>query len=229
MIVPLVNESVWIEFFAHIPSWTPDERPMLVIAPHPDDETLAAGGLIATQRSRGVEVRVVAVTDGELAYGDTPGLAEIRQKEQEKALAILGVPSEDVIRLRLPDSSVEKFEDILVDALVDLVSPDTRVVAPWQGDFHPDHEACGRAAKHVSQISGAKLISYFFWTWHRGTPELLTNLCLAAVPLREEQLQTKCRALREHQSQLHWQGTDPILPESLLGPARRPFEVFLAE
>ncbi len=134
-----------------------------------------------------------------------------------------------MILLRLPDSSVEKFEDILVDALVDLVSPDTRVVAPWQGDFHPDHEACGRAAKHVSQISGAKLISYFFWTWHRGTPELLTNLCLAAVPMREEQLQTKCRALREHQSQLHWQGTDPILPESLLGPARRPFEVFLAE
>lgn len=41
----------------------------LVVAPHRDDETLLAGGLIASQRRRGIDVQVVAVTDGESAYG----------------------------------------------------------------------------------------------------------------------------------------------------------------
>jgi LmbE family N-acetylglucosaminyl deacetylase len=229
VIVPLVEENVWTEFLSDIASWIPDERPMLIVAPHPDDETLAAGGLIATQKSRGVEVRVVAVTDGEMAYADTPGLARIRQMEQEKALAILGVRSTDVIRLRLPDSSVGSFEESLVEALACLVTAETLIVAPWRGDFHPDHEACGRAAEHASKLTGAKLISYFFWTWHRGTPRLLDGLPLASMPLGENLLRTKCRALREHQSQFHWQDGDPILGESLLAPARRSFEVFLAE
>jgi LmbE family N-acetylglucosaminyl deacetylase len=227
VIVPLTDEGVWTDFLRGIRPWNPDQRPMVIVAPHPDDETLATGGLIAAQRSRGIDVKVVAVTDGEKAYGDTPGLGEIRQREQEKALALLGVSHLDVVRLRLPDSSVDKFEGSLATVLADLVTPDTRIVAPWRGDFHPDHEACGRAAEHAAKTTGAELISYFFWTWHRGTPELLDELDLAAIPLSEKQLLAKCLALREHQSQFKWPQADPILPEELLAPARRPFEVFL--
>jgi LmbE family N-acetylglucosaminyl deacetylase len=229
VIVPIVEESVWTEFLADISSWAPDKCPMLVIAPHPDDETLAAGGLIAAQKSRGVQVKVVAVTDGELAYGDTAGLGQLRQEEQERALAILGVSSADVIRLRLPDSSVDKFEVSLANSLMQLVSPETRIVAPWRGDFHPDHEACGRAAEHVARITGAKLTSYFFWTWHRGTPESLLDMHLATLPLPEKDMQAKRLALREHQSQFRWPDSDPILSERLLAPARRPFELFSTE
>ena len=69
MIVPLADETVRIEFLADARPWQPSERPVLVVAPHRDDETLGAGGLIAAQRSRGIEVRVVAVTNGEMAYG----------------------------------------------------------------------------------------------------------------------------------------------------------------
>jgi LmbE family N-acetylglucosaminyl deacetylase len=199
----------------------------LVVAPHPDDETLGAGGLIAAQRSRGIEVTVVAVTDGEMAYGETPGLGQLRQKEQENALAILGVQADDIVRLRLPDSSVQSSEDCLANVLADLVSPDTDIVAPWRGDFHPDHETCGRVAERVSKIIGATLTSYFFWTWHRGAPQLLSDLDLVVMPLSENQLRAKRRALLEHRSQLSWPGADPILPESLLEPARRSFEVFL--
>jgi LmbE family N-acetylglucosaminyl deacetylase len=43
---------------------------MLVIAQHPDDETLATGGLIARKTSKDIPVHVVAVTDGENAYSD---------------------------------------------------------------------------------------------------------------------------------------------------------------
>ena len=229
MIVPQVDEAVWVEFLAGARTWQPCERPMLVVAPHPDDETLGAGGLIAAQISRGIHVTVLAVTDGEKAYGDAPGLGQLRQNEQENALAILGVQTDNVIRLRLPDSSLQNAEVCIVNALADLVSPNTHVVAPWRGDFHPDHEACGRAAEHVAKIIGAKLTSYFFWTWHRGTPHLLSDFDLVVLPLSESQRRAKCRALLEHRSQLNWPGADPILPESLLEPARRSFEVFLLE
>jgi LmbE family N-acetylglucosaminyl deacetylase len=200
---------------------------MLVIAPHPDDETLGAGGLIAAQRSRGIEVTVVAVTDGEMAYGDTPGLGQLRQKEQENALDILGVQADDIVRLRLPDSSVQSSEACLANTLADLVSPDTDIVAPWRGDFHPDHEACGRVAECVSKIIGATLTSHFLLDLAPGAPQLLSDLDLVAMPLSENQLRAKRRALLEHRSQLSWPGADPILPESLLEPARRSFEVFL--
>jgi hypothetical protein len=45
-------------------------------------------------------------------------------------------------------------------------------------------------------------------------------------PLDEERLRTKARALSQHRSQLIRTGEEPILPERLLGSARRPFEVF---
>jgi len=45
-------------------------------------------------------------------------------------------------------------------------------------------------------------------------------------PLDEEGLRTKGIALSQHRSQLIRTGEEPILPERLLGPARRPFEVF---
>ena len=195
---------------------------MLVIAPHPDEETLGAGGLIARQRMRGSDVVVAAVTDGENCYADRVGIGEIRCLEQEGALKRLGVERDKIVRLRLPDSAVS-----LVERLMPLVSSDTHVVAPWPGDFHPDHEACGRAATEVASRAGACLIFYFFWTWHRGTTQLIGDLSLRSLPLDFQALRAKTEALLHHRSQLVRDSGDPILPDLLLGPARRPNEVFL--
>ncbi len=200
---------------------------MLIVVPHPDDETLGVGGLIASQRRRGVDVVVVAVTDGENAYTDNAGLAERRHAEQTQALACLGVADHKIVRLRLPDSNVSSQEQALVELLVPLVSDETHIVAPWQGDFHPDHAACGSAAARVAQRSGSPLTSYFFWTWHLATPSLLSGLSLRRVPLSPELLHAKAEALVQHRSQLMHPSGEPILPERLLAPARRSFEVFL--
>ena len=132
---------------SRLPVWDPPGAPMFVIAPHPDDETLGAGGLIARQRMRGSDVVVAAVTDGENCYPDSVGMGEIRCLEQEAALKRLGVERDNIVRLRLPDSAVSSNEEELVERLMPLVSSDTHVVAPWSGDFHPDHEACGRAGR----------------------------------------------------------------------------------
>src|SRR5690606_30041337 len=79
----------------------------VVVVPHPDDEALAAGGLIAHQRARGREVVVGAVTDGDAAYPDWEGthLARVRRREQLEALHRLGVGRHAVHRLGIPDGA----------------------------------------------------------------------------------------------------------------------------
>jgi LmbE family N-acetylglucosaminyl deacetylase len=227
MVIPVVDEGVWRSRLDGLGAWHPPTARTVVVAPHPDDETLAAGGLIFTLRSAGVPVTVVAVTDGERAYEGMNGLGELREREQAEALAALGVGELDTVRLRLPDSGLAGCEGAIVDGLRPLVDAGTHVIAPWVGDFHPDHEACGRAAETVTRESGALLSYYFFWTWHRGKPGLVEGLELVRLPLGGEALQAKESALRCHRSQLWQEGGQPILPEGLLAPARRPYEVFL--
>jgi LmbE family N-acetylglucosaminyl deacetylase len=227
----IVDESVWVERLRNLPRWNPPLVDTLVIAPHPDDETLAAGGLIASLCAQGVKVSVVAVTDGENAYETTDGerqcLRVTRELEQTQALQRLGVPAAAIHRLRLTDSGVADQETQLTDCLLPLISAKTHVIAPWQNDFHPDHEACGRAAEAVARVRGAKLSYYFFWTWHRGTPKLFDALSLVSFPLTEEECDAKWEALMCHVSQLEREDGNPILPLNLLDPARRKYEVFL--
>jgi LmbE family N-acetylglucosaminyl deacetylase len=226
MIVPLVLEHEWLAALEDLTVWVPPPTDVLVLAPHPDDETLGAGGLLAAQCLQGTDVLVVAVTDGESAYGYDLNLGRIRESEQREALGRLGVPPKNIVRLRLPDSDVASYETQLVERLLPLVTKDTHIVAPWRGDFHPDHEACGRAAEYVAHRAGATLTSYFFWTWHRGTTESIDKLGLRSFPLDQRHLQSKSDALQCHRSQLTHDSGEPILPDNLLAPARRPFEVF---
>jgi LmbE family N-acetylglucosaminyl deacetylase len=234
MIVPLVREEEWRARLSHVASWSLDsmhvsfsQGPVLIVAPHPDDETLGAGGLIAYLRSSGVEVLIAAVTDGENAYEDSHGLGEVRAREQTAALAHLGVQEKDILRFRLCDSDVSSQEEALAALLAPLITRSAHVIAPWRHDFHPDHEACGRVAEKLTQEYKVELTSYFFWTWHRGSTQLLSGLPLIRFRLAEQLLDLKRRALACHHSQLYREHGDPILSERLLAPARRSFETFL--
>jgi LmbE family N-acetylglucosaminyl deacetylase len=229
MIVPLISEDEWMQALAGVPVWTPPAVPALIVAPHPDDETLACGGLIATLCAQGVPVTVVAVTDGESAYrkGDKE-LGALRAREQIFALARLGVCRERTVRLRMPDSDVASCEAELTERLTEILAqmgPGAHVVAPWSGDFHPDHEASGRAAQRAAELTGATLSQWFFWSWHRGTSELLEDLPLKAFALDAVARRAREEALLEHRSQLQ-NDPEPILSDELLAPARRAFEVF---
>jgi LmbE family N-acetylglucosaminyl deacetylase len=226
MIVPLVAEEEWLKALEESPIWDPPDLPILLLAPHPDDETLAVGGLIASQRGRRIDVRVVAVTDGENAYKGTSGLGAVRRREQEKALERLDVPRNNIIRFEFVDGDVTSGENQLLSRLVPLVSSDTHLIAPWKHDFHPDHEVCGRVAEQLAHQTKARLTSYFFWTWHCGTKELIKDLKLVRFPLSRSDLQAKCDALLCHRSQLEHPSGEPILPLNLLQPAKRSYEVF---
>ncbi len=226
MIVPVVEEKAWLPVIAVLPTWQPPARHTVVIAPHPDDETLGAGGLIASLRKLGCEVTVVAVTNGENCY---PGedLGVVRAAEQAAALEKLGVEEQHIQRLHLPDSGLSQCEEALYDALLRCVPAGAHLLAPWTGDFHPDHEVCGRAALRLAKSKGLTLTSYFFWTWHRGTPELIVSLPLVKLPLTPSLQAAKREALLCHTSQLQHHDQEPILPAYLLEPAWRDAEVFV--
>lgn len=226
MIVPETLEFEWIDSLRNLPLFDPGTRDLVVISPHPDDETLGAGALIASHRHAGRRTIVVAVTDGENAYDNYPGLAAIRTKEHSDAIRVLGGDEAKIVRLRLTDSGLAEHEQALEDALTQLVTAEHHIVAPWIGDFHPDHEICGRVAQRVARECGARLSWYFFWTWHRGTPATIEDLHLSTFPFGEDVLEQKLAALHCHRSQLEYPLGEPILPERLLAPARRKFEVF---
>lgn len=221
------NEQTWLDFLRVVPDWMPEQKDTVIVVPHPDDETLAAGGLIAMQRSRQIPVTLLAVTDGEAAYPDTRDLGKTRRGEQARAAEALGVAHDAVICLGLRDSAVGDSEPALVDRIEACINSDTLLVAPWPLDPHPDHEACGRAAATAASRTGATLISYFFWTWHHFPPESLSGVTLRRLPLSAEARFRRATALTCHQSQLHRDEGPPILPDILLAPARRPFETFV--
>jgi LmbE family N-acetylglucosaminyl deacetylase len=226
LIIPIVHENAWLEATQGLPAFLEGRGPIVLISPHPDDETLGAGGYLAAEAKSGRPVTVIAVTNGEHAYPDCPGLGEVRIQEQEEALRVLCDGRAELVRLGLTDSAVSTTEDRLTELLSPFISEHAHVLAPWEGDFHPDHEACGRAAAALARSVGARLTWYFFWTWHRGTPATMQALHLSAFPLTAELQEIKSRALLCHASQLNHVSGEPILPDYLLAPARRDFEVF---
>jgi hypothetical protein len=55
----MVAEETWLEALSAILLWDPPQQPTIVIAPHPDDQTLDAGGLIAAQCRKRISVLVI--------------------------------------------------------------------------------------------------------------------------------------------------------------------------
>jgi len=119
-------------------------KKVLVIAPHPDDETIGCGGSLAFHTKAGDPVKVVFVTNG--AKGDSSGeipreaYVELRRDEAAKACACLGVT--DLEFWSYEDRSLAGSRGALL-RMIDLLE-DYRpnlVYAPSPLEFHPDHRA----------------------------------------------------------------------------------------
>ena len=177
----------------------------LVVAAHPDDESLGAGGLIATATRLGLAVDIVCATDGEGSHPDsptrTPGeLAVIRAEEGRRAAAALGVAH--VRRLELSDGRVSEDQDNLDKRLVEVVGDGvgTVIVAPWRQDGHP--EAAGRAAAATARRAGADLWEFPVWFWHWGDPVEAPWTLLHVFEFDEHAARAKDNAIRAHASQI---------------------------
>ena len=223
-----------------LPHWHPGPAGlMLVVSPHPDDETLAVGGLLHDLVAAGWRVRLASVTDGEAVYPGVSGLGAVRRRELTSALDRLGIADATVIhRLELPDGHIAQCQAALEARLEPLVAGVSWVLAPWRDDGHPDHEACGRAAAAVVARGGGGPNRFFpairffpVWAWHwaaPGSPE--ARGMLASAERRDLSLHArhaKRAALRAFTSQQDGALGPPILPSHVLERFARPFEVLL--
>ncbi|MDQ6782353.1 MAG: PIG-L family deacetylase [Actinomycetota bacterium] len=148
----------------------------VVVAPHPDDEVLGAGGLLQVLTDRSVPVDVCAVSDGEASWGPLDAVAadqlrQVRTAESEAALIRLGVEPTRRDRLRLIDGRIADGQGVLTAWLHEHVTPTSLVIAPWTGDGHPDHDVTGAVCRRVAAEAEASSLHYLVWAWHWATPD----------------------------------------------------------
>lgn len=217
---------------------------VVIVAPHPDDEVLGVGGLLAGLCAAGVPVHLVAATDGEGSHPGSVALAPAelvrrRRAETDEALALLGVHPVRTLRCGLPDSGLAAHEDALAEVVTTLIAElgtekPVWCLATWRGDGHPDHEAAGRAAAGAAGAAGARLLEFPVWTWHWSRPDdpAVPWERARAVPLREDVARAKERAAAVLTTQVEPLGPAdvdaPVLTPPMLRRWLRPFEVVLA-
>ncbi len=202
----------------------------VVVAAHPDDEVLGAGGLISVLAAAGARLRLVAVTDGEGSHrgrADPATLAARRTAETAAALSALGAGTAEVIRLGLPDAGLAGRDDELAAALAPLTAGFDVCLAPWDGDLHPDHETAGRAARRAAP----RVLCYPVWMWHWASPadpRVPWNQALR-VPLPPRAAAMKRAAIGCFASQTEDRGggLGPVLAPAMIAHFTRAMEVLL--
>lgn len=213
----------------------PPGRRLVVVAPHPDDEILACGGLLASFRGREQDLLLISVTDGEASHPESEQWTEHRlrrQRPQESRNALhrlgLDLQALDWQRLSLKDTAVARDEAFLVNHLSQLLRADDQLLCTWRGDGHCDHEAVGRACAQAAQAKGVDLLEVPVWAWYWADPEdpRLPWERAYKVQLDAEALQRKQQAISAHVSQLAPDGErPPVLPAATLECLMQPFEL----
>lgn len=120
---------------------TSSER-VMIISPHPDDETIAAGGYIERATKNGAALKIVLVTDG-----NRRGKGAERHLEFINATKTLGASESDLKFLNLPEFYLnEKMSESdlakILSKEIDDFSP-TVIMYPEEVDGNPDHKYIG--------------------------------------------------------------------------------------
>lgn len=196
---------------------------LLVIAPHPDDETIATGELIQHVRAAGGAVEILLLTAGDnnpwpqrwlerrlrIGPDERRRWGARRRQEVGRALARLGLPEEALHPLGLPDMGLTaRLRDDL-PALVRQWSErlaqcrPTLVALPSLADGHPDHSAAHVVTRlAVAQGGGAAPLMLSYLVHGRAEDRGAT----VELPPGAAMHATKLAALDEHRSQVALSG-----------------------
>lgn len=216
---------------------------IMVLAPHPDDESLGCGGLIAQACALGHPPAIAILTDGTGSHLASPTyppprLRELREQEARQAVKILGLPPERIHFLGFRDTAAPTSGIAFacaVNAMVRLIRKyDCRILcAPWLHEPHSDHQAAHIIARSAASMTKARLFSYLIWGCTLSVDAALPDSRVDGWRLDiSEQLARKGRAIAAHLSQC----TDLIsddpegfrLPSDLLSAITNwPYEVYL--
>ena len=179
----------------------------LVVAPHPDDETLGAGGTIARLAKAGHQVTVAVVTTGQPPDYSASDVAKVRH-EAEQAHAILGVRQTlwlDLPAARLVETPRRALNAALQEAIAQ--TEPTTMLLPFVGDVHIDHQLTFEAgmvaarphqAAYPATILAYETLSETNWNAPYLTPGFLPNVFIDIT----DTLELKLAAMRAYGSQL---------------------------
>lgn len=189
-----------------------EERHVLVVYPHPDDEAFSVAGTLRMYHNMGVPITYACLTLGEMGrnLGNPPfatreSLPEIRRKELISACEAMGI--EDLRMMGLRDKTIE-FEDDekMVQLVTDLINElNPSLIFTFLPGFavHPDHEATGRAVveavRRIDKEKRPRILACAFandTVEKNGEPHLTIDI--RAVK------NDKVKALQAHASQTAW-------------------------
>ena len=207
-----------------------------IVSPHPDDETLGCGGLIALKRSQDVPVQIVFLTDGTAAPAPDAAmtyveLAALRRREAVSAARILSVEDSDVHFLEGPDGTLGMLSATDRAALIERLRGLLKTGRPGEvfvthrRDCHPDHEAAyGLVREAIEELGFAvELFEYPIWmTW--SAPVFFQLKLRQLAGARRLEIETviarKLEAIDAYRSQC------VTLPRGFLDRFQMPYEVF---
>ena len=185
------------------------QQHVLVVFPHPDDETFGCGGTLAHFIKSGIPVTYVCATLGEMGrnmgkpfFATRESLPTIRAAELDEACASLGI--QHLIKLGLRDKMIE-FEDpeILTDRLEQIlreIQP-SLVLTHYPGyAVHPDHNALGDVTiRAISRLSAAERPVVYAHAFARVSQKALGRADI--VNDISAMSEVKLAAIRAHKSQ----------------------------
>jgi LmbE family N-acetylglucosaminyl deacetylase len=201
---------------------SPADR-VLVLAPHPDDESVATGGLLQHALEAGSRVAVVFFTDGDnnpwaqraselrwpITAVDRARFAVRRRREALRALERLGLASESVRFLGFPDQGATDLllhgNDVAMRALAEVLQEwrPTIVVGPSLLDLHPDHSALGvMLCLALENVSGTLAPRYHIRFLVHNPKLLARHEGALVLPLGDAQRTRKRAAIACHRTQL---------------------------
>jgi LmbE family N-acetylglucosaminyl deacetylase len=215
--------------------------PMLIIVPHPDDETLGCGALIATASDLGLRPRIAYLTDGAGSHSGSPTwsrrrLAGTRKVEALRALDVLGVPVTDVSFLGWPDGAPwaagsANYRQTMrsLNVMCEALTPRS-IWSTWEGEPHGDHVAAAVLADDLAQRlrERPRRLDYIVWGWDR--PEIGASLPVRSLACASNSDRRR-NALECHRTQMTSlipDATDAFrVPADLAALTDRPLEIYL--
>lgn len=225
---------------------------LIVLAAHPDDETLGAAGLMHRVHETRGRVTVIIATDGEGSHPQSPThtpeqLRDLRRTEVRQAIALLA-PHAGLHFLGLPDGGLREHVGELTTAVLAIVDEAAKappgvqagdtagremIVAPWSGDGHRDHRIAAEAAASVAGARGLRHLGYPIWLWHWGAPGDLPWATASGLALTPDERDAKVTAISTHASQIaplsDGEGDEAVVHEGMRAHFERAFEVYLDE
>ena len=202
------------------PRATPQTR-LLVIAPHPDDETIASGILLQHVRAAGGRVDILLLTDGDnnpwpqrlrerrlcIGAAERARWAARRRSEIMCALEHLGVPRDCLHALGWPDLGLASLllrpNNGVVQRVASLLAElqPNLVVMPSLADRHPDHGTAHVLTRLALAVSRTAPVQ---WTYRVHAPRH-SGACIELEGSKAQQL-NKQAALAAYASQLALSG-----------------------